>query len=84
MTAIVGNYCGNKSDIGVLMENQSKSGQLVNRHNASVLDIVLFRGKRYEIDEISQFGVWLKLENPTDAREFIYFFETQKFGVIFA
>jgi hypothetical protein len=64
------------------MGPESKSGQVVTRHNASVGDIVVFRGKRYEIDEIFPVGVWLKPTSKGLKREFIHFYEAEKFQVI--
>ncbi len=66
------------------MEKQSKSGQVINRLNASVGDIVLFRGKQYEVDEICPVGVWFKSRRKGAAREFFYFHEAEKFRVVFA
>jgi hypothetical protein len=65
------------------MGQESKRGQVITRFNASVGDVVLFRGKRYEIDDISPVGVWLKADRKEAVREFIYFYEADKFRVVF-
>lgn len=65
------------------MGQEAKRGQVITRFNASVGDVVLFRGKRYEIDEVSPVGVWLKSDREETARDFIYFYEAEKFHVVF-
>lgn len=66
------------------MGQQSKSGQVISRFNTSIGDIVIYRGKQFEVDEISQVGVWLKSKRKGLTREFIYFYEAEKFNVVFA
>ena len=66
------------------MGKQTKTGQVISRFNTSVGDIVIYRGRRYEVDEICQVGVWFKSKRKEAAREFIYFYEAEKFNIVFA
>lgn len=65
------------------MGQQAKRGEVVNRFNVSVGDKVIFRGKHYEVDEVSHAGVWLKSDRKGVTREFIYLYEAEKFQVVF-
>ncbi len=66
------------------MEQQVKSGQVMGRDNTSIGDIIVFRGKRFEVVEIVAVGVWLKPKRHEDKRDFIYFHEAEKFNIVFA